>query len=227
MPESPSYPELVALLDELYGDVTAAVEPLDTAGFLLPTRARAWCVQDLVLHQLLDAQRALTAFASPGTVNPDVDAVTYWRPFRPDAGDGGVAHARFVRIASSAYAEPGALVSHWRSTAEATVRAAAATEPSGSVSTQGHVLRVPDFVHTLVVEATVHLLDLGLAIEVPGPPPDALRLVRAVLDGLLGEPVAADWDDVQYTLKGTGRVALDGTELVALGEQAARFPLLG
>ena len=228
MTKAPSYPRLVALLKELYGSVTEAVSRLDPGGFLRPTRARAWAVQDLVFHQLLDAQRALRAFAFTTTSAPDVDAVTYWRPFRPDAGDGGVAHARYVRIAASAYAHPEEdLVWHWRETAEAAVRAAAAADPEASIETQGHVLTVPDFVHTLVVEATVHLLDLALEIEVAAPPVEALQLVRIVLDGLLGEPVAASWDDTEYALKGTGREPLSASDLAALGDQAQLFPLLG
>ena len=228
MTRATSYARLVALLDELYGSVTEAVSRLDAGGFLRPTRASAWSVQDLLFHQMLDTQRALRAFATPSTSVPDVDAVTYWRPFRPDAGDGGVAHARFVRIAASAYAQPEEdLVWHWRETAAAAVGAARAADPDASIQTQGHVLTVPDFVHTLVVEATVHLLDLALEIEVAAPPAEALQLVREVLDGLLGEPVTVDWDDTEYALKGTGREPLSASDLSALGGQVQRFPLLG
>jgi hypothetical protein len=157
-----------------------------------------------------------------------VDSVTYWRRFRPDAGDGGVGHARFVRISASAYAAPeDDLVGHWRISAEAAVRAATATDPRGSVETQEHVLTVSDFVHTLVVEATIHLLDLGLETDIAPPPPDTLALVRGVLDGLLGEPVRAGWDDTEYALKGTGRLPLSQDDRIILGEQAERLPLLG
>jgi hypothetical protein len=200
--EEPSYDRLVELLTQLYGSVTELVSGLGPAGFLVPTRSKAWSVQDLVFHMLLDAQRALRAFACRTGANADVDEVTYWRPFRPDAGDGGVAHARFVRIAASAYARPEEdLVWHWSSTTDATLRAAAAMEPGTRIETQGHVLEVTDFVHTLVVEATVHLLDLGLEAPADPPPEPALRLVRGVLDGLLGEPVRGEWTD-------TGRAGL-------------------
>jgi hypothetical protein len=222
-----SHDGLVRLLRELYGSVTEAVSELDAAGFLKPTRADAWCVQDLLFHLLLDVQRALMAFASQTTAAPEVDAVTYWRSFRPDAGDGGVAHARFVRIASSAYAAPEHLVRHWRSTADAAVRAASATDATTSVQTQGHVLTASDLVNTLVVEATVHVLDLALAIEVAPPSAEALTVVRSVLDGLLGEPVHGGWSDEEYVLKGTGRVALTASDRHTLGARAARLPLLG
>jgi hypothetical protein len=226
---SSAYEVLVDLLDELYSAVTELVSELDDAAFLSPTRARAWCVQDLLFHLMLDAQRALMAFASPTTTTPDVDAVTYWRGFRPDAegAEASAEHALFVRVASSAYRRPQDLVRHWRSTSAAALRAAVAADGAASVETQGHVIEVADFVHSLVVEATVHLLDLGLEVPAAPPPSSALQVVRGVLDDLLGEPVAADWDDTEYALKGTGRVPLSPSDRSVLQQQARRFPLLG
>jgi hypothetical protein len=51
--------------------------------------------------------------------------------------------------------------------------------------------------------------------------------VGRVLDGLLGEPVGAAWDDTEYVLKGTGRLPLSEADRVSLGAQAGRLPLLG
>jgi hypothetical protein len=227
------------LLGRAYSLVTAAVEELAPGELRLGTRCRGWTIQDLLLHQLLDAQRALVAFATPRGEAADVDAVTYWRPFRPGAsGDGGPggedwagAHARFVRVASSAYADPRTLAAHWRTTCEATVRAAAAADPGGRVGTQGHVIGVPDFVSTLVVESTVHHLDLVVELPAgaPGtaPDPEALALTRAVLEGIHGEPLPAAWDDVTCVLKGTGRILLTPADRAELGDRADRLPLLG
>ncbi len=47
------------------------------------------------------------------------------------------------------------------------------------------------------------------------------------LDGILGGPVPADWDDVTYALKGTGRAGLTADDQAHLAALAARFPLLG
>jgi hypothetical protein len=211
----------------VYGAVTDAVTSLGTRGFLRPTRAASWTVQDLLFHLLLDAQRALIAFASPTEAPVDVDAVTYWLPFKPDTGDIAAPHARFVRIASSAYADPEQLTQHWRSTSAAAVRAATAALPGNRVETQGHVLEVTDFVDTLVVEATIHYLDLTLHIDGPPLSVPALALTRGVLDGLLGEPVTAQWSDIEYLLKGTGRVPLTNADRATLGGHASRLPLLG
>jgi hypothetical protein len=99
------------------------------------------------------------------------------------------------------------------------------------VGTQGHVLGVPDFVSTLVVESTVHHLDLVVELPAgaPGaaPDPEALALTRAVLEGIHGAPLPAAWDDVTSVLKGTGRVGLTDADRAALGDAADRVPLLG
>ena len=65
----------------------------------------------------------------PGVGEPDRDAATYWHDFRPDRGDGGTAHARFVRSASSAYVDPADLVGVWQVTSAAAVRAIRAAPP--------------------------------------------------------------------------------------------------
>ena len=94
------------------------------------------------------------------------------------------------------------------------------------MTTQGHVLTVADFAATLAVEAAVHYLDLTVAL--PGaraPEPASLALVRRVLDGLLGAPLLAAWDDVTAALKGTGREPLTDPDRHSLGPLAARFPL--
>lgn len=215
------------LLGEVYRSITAVVTGVEATDLRRPTRTKEWSVQDLLFHLLLDAQRALVALASPTDDRPDVDRVTYWLPFRPDNGDGGAASARFARIGSSAYADPAQLVEHWRETSEAAQRAVVAADPGLRVRTQGHVLTVADLVHTLVVEATIHHLDLTLHLPGPPPPDAALRACREVLDGLLGGPVAADWTDSEYLLKGTGRLPLTHADRAALSDQAARLPLLG
>ena len=50
--------------------------------------------------------------------------------------------------------------------------------------TRGHVLTVPDFVSTLLVEATIHLLDAGGT-----PPAAAVAHTRRVLEELTGAPL--------------------------------------
>ncbi len=161
-----------------------------------------------------------------------MDDITYWRAYSR-SGEQDVtgsaeaaAHARHVRIVAAAY-PPGALAWEWGETSGAACRAARSC-PHELVTTQGHVLRTADFIATLAVEAAVHYLDLTVNLpSAPAPDPAALLLVRRVLDGLLGAPAPAGWDDGGYALKGTGRVPISGDDRAELGTLADRFPLFG
>jgi hypothetical protein len=89
---------------------------------------------------------------------------------------------------------------------------------------------VGDFVATLVMEATVHHLDLILELpDAPEPDPEGLQVTARTLDGLFG-PDAWDvigWDTTTYVLKATGRLPLDDRDREMLGDHAARLPLIG
>jgi hypothetical protein len=223
-----------AVLDALetgYQRVTDVVTGLGEAELMRPTGCAGWAVADVLFHQLLDAQRALVAFATPVTEPPDRDDVTYWAEFTPQPGEtgaqaraGAAAHARFVRLAASAY-PPGTLARVWSETAAAACRAARACQAAG-VATQGHVLRPADFTATLAVETAVHYLDLTVDLpSAPPPDPVSLTLVRQVLEGLLGSPLPASWGDASAAVKGTGRVLLTDEDRAVLGPLADRVPL--
>jgi hypothetical protein len=221
-------------LDAAYQKVTAVTTGLGEADLMRPTRCAGWAVADVLYHQLLDARRALRTFASPSDAPVDRDDVSYWRAYAPAeasapdrdgaAADESAAHARYVRIAASAY-PPGTLAWEWSETAAAACRAARACRHQ-AVTTQGHVLTVTSFAATLAVEAGVHYLDM--TVDLPGAPaadPASLALVRRVLAGLLGAPLPGSWDDVTAALKGTGREPLTGEDRRALGPSAGKFPL--
>jgi hypothetical protein len=62
----------------------------------------------------------------------------------------------------------------------------AALAPYPVVATQGHVITVPDLAATLVVEATIHHLDMIAELPAaPGPPAVGLAFVRAGFPGRL------------------------------------------
>jgi uncharacterized protein (TIGR03083 family) len=223
----------LSAIDAVYQRVSAAVGRLTEADMMRPSRCAGWAVADVLYHQLLDARRALRTFATPSPGPPDRDHVSYWREFSLQDGDesapgdsGAAAHARYVRSAASAY-PPGTLAWEWGETAAAARRAARACGHP-MVATQGHVLRLADFVGTLAVEAAVHYLDLTVGLpQAPDPDPASLRLVRQVLDGLLGTPLPARWGDVECALKGTGREPLSEADRHLLGPLAGAFPLFG
>jgi len=227
---------VLGALDAVYQKVTAVTAGLGEADLMRPTRCAGWAVADVLYHQLLDARRALRTFASPSEAPVDCDDVSYWRDYAPgevSAPDGNdaaadadeaAAHARYVRIAASAY-PPGTLAWEWSETAAAACRAARACGHR-AVTTQGHVLTVTGFAATLAVEAAVHYLDLTAYLpEAPVPDPASLALVRRVLTGLLGAPLPDSWDHVTAALKGTGREPLTEEDRRALGPSAGKFPL--
>ncbi|MGW0213383.1 maleylpyruvate isomerase N-terminal domain-containing protein [Micromonospora chokoriensis] len=216
-------------LAQAYAGITAVVDALDDSGLQRATRCHGWLVADLLLHVLGDAQRALVALASPVDGPADVDDVSYWRDF-PGGGDEAVRHAWWVRRSAAAFDRPTGIVRLWRETAPAAVRAAASGNPQGYVTTQGHVLRVPDFFATLTTEAVVHHLDLIVDLpDAPPPGPLATRVAVATMDGLLSDDTVrpAAWSDHDYLLKATGRVPLTDRDRLELGESAGWFPLLG
>ncbi|TDC80138.1 hypothetical protein E1193_18035 [Micromonospora sp. KC606] len=215
-------------LAQAYQGITDVVARLDDADLLRPTRCRGWLVADLLFHILCDAQRALVALASPADGPPDVDDVSYWRSF-PPGGD----HARrawWARRSAAAFDRPSGVVRLWCDTAPAAVRAAVAADPAGCVTTQGHMLRVPDLLATLTTETAVHHLDLVVDLpDAPPPGPLATAVAVATMDGLLSDEAVrpAAWSDGDYLLKATGRVPLTDRERWELGEAAGWFPLFG
>jgi uncharacterized protein (TIGR03083 family) len=230
---------LATTLGKTYGRLTETLQGLSDADFARPTRCAGMAVGPLLVHLLYDAERALVAFASPSTAEPDRDFVSYWKDFPPRAAEDPESATSFVQTVASAYRKPSqSLVAHWREVSEAAVRAAAfalveqgrRAEQGRRVETQGHVLRVPDLVATLVFEATVHHLDLILELpDAPEPDPEGLQVTARTLDGLFG-PEAWDviaWDTTTYVLKATGRVPLTDQDLDMLGPYADRLPLIG
>jgi Mycothiol maleylpyruvate isomerase N-terminal domain len=218
-------------LDAVYEQVTTVVSALGEADLMRPSRCAGWAVADVLYHELLDARRALRTFATPSAGPADCDDVSYWRDYAPGSGedcapdgDAAAAHARYVRIAASAY-PPSWLVWDWSETGAAARRAARACTHE-FVATQGHVLPATDFAATLVVEAAVHYFDLTVDLPSwPEPNPASLALVRRVLAGLLGAPLPDSWDDTTAALKGTGRVPLTDADRQALGPVTPAFPL--
>ena len=212
---------------QAYGGVTALVGGLSGADLLAFSRCRGWVVADVLFHLLGDAQRSLVALASPAPGPPDRTFVSYWTGFPPEQDH--VPGAWSVRRAAAALGDGAAVAELWRETAPAAVRAAASADPAGSITTQGLVLAVPDFLATLVTEAVIHHLDMTVDLPAaPAPGPEAVALAARTLDGLLGAdgPRPAGWTTEEYLLKGTGRHPLSDQDRAALAGTAGRFPLL-
>ncbi|GAB3588956.1 maleylpyruvate isomerase N-terminal domain-containing protein [Angustibacter peucedani] len=226
--------EAALLLAQGYEALAELVRGLDDDASWAATGCTGWSARDLVLHCLGDAQRALVALHTPADGPADLDAVSYWRE-SPAAGVDGRTAAqaaadgrRWTRVAATMFRDWSPLQALHLETAAAVVRAAAEVEPDALLATQGHVLRADDLLSTLVVEVTLHHLDLlvGQPAGTPGPSSSGLREVRRVLDGLAGAPAGDAWTDERWALVATGRAEPTDAERAALGDLAARLPLL-
>ncbi|MDV6012604.1 maleylpyruvate isomerase N-terminal domain-containing protein [Haloechinothrix sp. LS1_15] len=213
------------VLRSAYADVVDTLRGISEEQSWLPTGCTGWTVRDLLFHLLRDAQRALVALASPAGTDPDTDAISYWRSRKPDR-DPRQYNLRMTRISASVYSTIGPLLDEFAETSAAAAYAAAVTPARRAVRTQGHVILVEELVRTLIVEAAIHHLDMVVVLDRPGPSAAALRVVRATLDGLLGEPMPLEVDDATYARLGTGRRWLTTEQRHALGPRAHHFPML-
>src|SRR5262245_31032567 len=217
------YQRAVDGLDAAYGSVSNLAAQLSRSDLLAFSRCRGWSVVDVLFHLLCDAQRALVAFATPTDLPADRDYVSYWTGFAAQAGD-PTPSAWWVRRSASAFRDGTGVVALWRETAPAAVRAARRADPGGRISTQGHVLSVPDFMATLATEAAIHHLDMTVNLaDAMEPGSAATDLAVATLDGLLPVDRPPAWTETEFLLKATGRSPLAAMDRTALGEAAGEF----
>lgn len=190
-----------------------------------PTRLPGWVVRDLVHHLTGDAQRGLVALFTPADRPADTDEVSYWRSWQPGS-DGALAGLRATRIMASTWSSTRGPANGYAETARAVLVAADRADATAVVCSQGHALTVGALAHTLAVEATVHLLDLGDAsTEVPAA--ECLAEARRVVESLLAARFPTDWADDHCVLLGTGRLEPTDAETATLGELADRLPAFG
>jgi hypothetical protein len=209
-------------LTTAYRDLSAVLSSLRAEEGWEPTGCAGWTPVDLGFHLLTDARQALMALNSPAGGPPDTTAVDYWSAWRPPA-PGDEEELRRTRIAASVHGGLAGVAARYAETSAVLV-AAGRVSPSDLVTTQGHVLTVADLLSTLTVEAAVHHLGLVLRLDRPGPAAAPLGEVGRVLEGLLGRPLPAGWDDVTSARRGIGREPLTAEDRAALEDHASAFP---
>ena len=214
------------LLTRAYSDVAGVLGALAPHEAWEPTGCAGWSVVDLGFHLLSDARRCLVALNTPADGPPDTDAVQYWRAWRPPA-PGDEVELWSTRIAASVHGGLPGISHRYAEASGAALVAASRVRPDDLIGTQGHVLTVADFLSTLAVEAAVHHLDLVVRLDRPGPSAGPLAEVRRVLEGLLGGPLPAGWDDTTAARRGTGREPLTDEDRAELGATVEAFPLFG
>jgi hypothetical protein len=216
----------VSLLSTAYRDLSTVLSSLTVDEGFEPTGCAGWTPVDLAFHLLSDARRALVALNTPAAGPADTTAVDYWTAWRPPA-PGDDEELWSTRIAASVHGGLRGVAARYAETSAAVVVAAGRVSPAQVVATQRRALTVADLLSTLTVEAAVHHLDLVLRLDRPGPAAAPLAEVRRVLEGLLGRPLPADWDDVTAARRGTGREPLSAADRDGLADAAAAFPLFG
>jgi hypothetical protein len=216
----------VSLLSATYRDLSAVLSSLTVDEGWEPTGCAGWTPVDLGFHLLSDARRALVALSTPAEGPTDTTAVDYWTAWRPPA-PGDEEELWSTRVAASVHGGLPGVAGRYAETSAAVLVSAIRVSPGDLVATQGRVLTVADLLSTLTVEAAVHHLDLVGRLDRPGPAAAPLEEVRRVLEGLLGRPLPADWDDVTAARRGTGREPLSAADRAELGAAAAAFPLFG
>ena len=180
-----------------------AVAELDDLALLAPSRCHGWAVVDVVTHVRVGLEEMLRGATAPTDEPPTVDAASYWSAWAAGDDTDAVDGILWTRRTSSAYRRPSGAVEHLRAAAAAVLEASL---PADAVRFQGHVISVGDFLATWAVELAVHHVDLGADLDVGQPTPSALRLTRATIEALLGEPVAPEVDDLDVLLVGSGRI---------------------
>jgi hypothetical protein len=219
-------PDPVSLLSTAYRDLSGVLSSLTVEEGFEPTGCAGWTAVDLGFHLLSDARRALVALHTPAAGPADTTAVDYWTAWRPpEPGDDEELWS--TRIAASVHGGLPGVAARYAETSAAVAVAAGGASLTQVVGTQGRALTVADLLSTLTVEAAVHHLDLVLRLDRPGPAAAPLAEVRRVLEGLLGRPLPAQWDDVTAARRGTGREPLSPADRDELGSAATAFPLFG
>jgi Mycothiol maleylpyruvate isomerase N-terminal domain len=215
----------VDLFSRSWSALRAAVAETPDEDFEQPSGCTGWLVRDLVCHLVIDAQDVLITLVTPAEAEPTVDAVTYWKLVEPPTGEDPL-DALIPRLAA-AYGEPRWLKFHLDDVGSAAGRAAGLADSTVRVSTRDEVLTVGDYLSAYVLEWTLHHLDLIAHLpSAAKPPAETLVAARASLEEIAAAPFPASFSDEDALLIGTGRRAPAPAEKTALGDLAAKLPLV-
>ncbi|MFI0787526.1 maleylpyruvate isomerase N-terminal domain-containing protein [Streptomyces lydicus] len=203
-----------------------AVAELPDEDFARPSGCTGWLVRDLACHLVIDAQDVLITLVTPADTEPTRDAATYWDvAATPPTGEDPL-DALTVRLAA-AYGEPWLLKFHLDDVGSAAGRAARLADPATRVRTRDEVLTTGDYLSAYVLEWTLHHLDLIAHLpEAAEPPAEGLAGARELLEKIAGTAFPPSFSDRDALLIGTGRRAPTEAEQAALGDLAAKLPLI-
>ncbi|MFI5777096.1 maleylpyruvate isomerase N-terminal domain-containing protein [Nocardia sp. NPDC051570] len=181
------------ILAEIFTAWSERVSALTPEQWGAPTRLPGWTVQDLVAHLAPD-KRVLELLRSPRVETPAVTSGA--QMLRIYNLPGGVAHAAAEQNAESARdaatAGPRTLIAYFTDDGPEVIAEFRSTDPNVGVAHPHPAIGTVSFgalVQVIVVEATVHLLDLIAAVG-GGPVPDAALRRTAEILSAVPDPVA-------------------------------------
>lgn len=203
-----------------------AVAQLPDDAFEAPSGCRGWRIADLVQHLSLQAQELLIVLATPADSAPTADALSWWTP-TPNVPDGRSSRDALIVRMADVHDSAAEAREHFERLAAAAERAALLAHPDLPVMAGERTLTVRDLLGALVLEATLHHLDLHA--HRPGeeePPEGALAAARDMVERRLRLRLPAHWADADALRLATGRRPPTPAELSALGDLGPRGQML-
>jgi uncharacterized protein (TIGR03083 family) len=195
-----------------------------------PTRCPPWQVRHAVAHLIpaLGRLPVMLAAPPPQPGEPTSSAAEYYLSLAPRDPEANAARAqRAVEDATGLTPEQARadLIRAWTSTASA---AAQATAGRLVATRWGGAMTVDEFMRTRLVEATVHGLDLGVAVDQPGAEPAAVQLSWAVFAVAVGVDLVGELgvDPLLALELAAGRARLDPALADEVGRRGGTLPVL-
>ena len=223
----------VHLFTSSWDALRRTVAQLPDDAFEAASGCRGWRTADLVQHLSLQAQELLIALAAPAETPPTADSLSWWTPTTVFPTGDSDEDALLARLAD-AQGGPVRSREHFEHVAAAAGRAALLAHPDLPVAAAERILTVRDLLGALVLEVTLHHLDLhahlpDFALSSPMPPPaDALAEARDMVERRLRLRLPARWADEHVLRVATGRrapTAAEHTDFEELGERGQMLPL--
>ena len=149
----------VHLFTSSWDALRRTVAQLPDDAFEAASGCRGWRTADLVQHLSLQAQELLIALATPAETPPTADSLSWWTPTTVFPTGDSDEDALLARLAD-AQGGPVRSREHFEHVAAAAGRAALLAHPDLPVAAAERILTVRDLLGALVLEVTLHHLDL-------------------------------------------------------------------
>jgi len=189
------------------------------------TNCPPWTLHELVVHVTFSITLPERLRPAPDGFEPRNAADYYRRPERDTDTYRTENVDRMQSIAATVARDDAAsrFLDAWKR-AHATFLA---HEQDERIAAGGMALTVDSFLVTRLMSVAAHGVDVVITLDEPAwTTASALACLRPLLVDLLGAEPPASWTDQDLLELGTGRRPLETADVEALGEHAARFPLL-